>query len=562
MNIDARRLATGSPSARRWPLPLAVAIVALLGMVLTLDSSGTVPQLGEGPGLTLDETFNVQMGVYHVRAFQEYGLALLHPDSLREVFGNPLYNPDHPPLGRLVIGLVHEPALALLNPQVPANAVCVTCGRIASAIVFALTIWLMGWITSRWHSRTAGLIAALSMLLMPRLFAHAHLASLETFVNLTYGSTVLWVAARWNGERPPRWRDSVIGGILFGLCLLTKMQGVLLPVPIVLWALWRWRRSAMLPLAVFGATGIVAFFVLWPWLWLDPIEHLSEYFGRATDRQTLYCWYLNQKWADVDVPWHYPTVMFLVTVPIGLHLFGAVGVISSHARRETANAIFADALPASRTPSFGFLAANVLWPLTFFALPGITVYDGTRLFLMVFPLWSIFIGIGGATLLKFFTERLARRPALLVLALLMASQSVGLIRLHPLGLSYYNLLTGGLGGAFRMGFEPTYWGDSFTRSFLLKAAEQLPEGSIVDVAPVLHPFQLEDLSAQAPSLRERNVTLRAYDDSQGERIRHVLVFRRRADSWASLIPAPKGRLLAEEVRDGVQLAALYELSAP
>ncbi|MFG0334265.1 MAG: hypothetical protein ACF8TS_12945, partial [Maioricimonas sp. JB049] len=51
----------------------------------------------------------------------------------------------------------------------------------------------------------------------------------------------------------------------------------------------------------------------------------------------------------------------------------------------------------------------------------------------------------------------------------------------------------------------------------------------------------------------------AYDDVHRDDIRYAIVFRRRADPWASLEHPPDGaRLLAELRRGGVQLAALYE----
>lgn len=555
---DAPQSPTSPP--RHWPLPLTIALAAALLVVATLDSSGSVPQLGEGPGLTFDETFNVQMGVYHVQAVREYGLALLHPDSVREIFGNPAYNPDHPPLGRLVLGVAHEITRTWLNPDAPEQSVCVTCARFGAALAFAATVFLVGWMTSRWCGRAAGVIAALSILLMPRLFAHGHLAALESFVNLTYVATILWVGERWNSEKPPGWRPTLIGGVLFGLCLLTKIQAVLLPVPIGLWALWRWRLRAVVPMLVFGLTGLAVFFAGWPWLWLDPIAHLSEYFGRATDRQTLYCWYMNHKWPDVDVPWHYPVVMFAVTVPIGLHLLGVLGSLPGRTCVKGTQEL--EGVEAGHCPEFsrGLLLLNVVWPLVFFALPAITVYDGTRLFLMVFPLWAILTGAGGAWLMHWISRRWSPRRSVMAMAILLAAQSYGLMTTHPLGLSYYNLLAGGPGGAAKLGFEATYWGDSVTRSLLDQIANQMQPGEVLHVAPVLHPFQLEELRAQSPALRERNIELRPYDDTLGESIDRVLVIRRWADAWASLTPAPEGWLIGEVVRDGVQLTAVYEVT--
>ncbi len=555
------------PAAQGWLLSLLIAVVAAAAVIGTLDATGAVGQLGEGPGLTLDETFNVQMGVYHLRAMRTYGLGLLHPASIQEVFGAPGYNPDHPPLGRLLIGLAHDLSRPVLKPELPPDLLVVTCGRVASAFAFAGTVLLIGGVTSRWYGRMAGGIAAVSLLLMPRLFAHAHLAALETSLGLMYAATVLFVADRWTGTRV-RGRDMVLAGFLLGLTLLTKIQAVLLPIPIAVWALGRWKLRAILPLVVFGGTGLAVFFVGWPWLWLDPFAHLAEYFGRATNRQTLYCWYAGQKWADTDVPWHYPLVMFGVTVPVGLQLLGILGVLTRHrwhtgpVAPETAIDEAPVAVPRRLTPNpagIELVLLSVLWPLLFFALPGITMYDGTRLFLMVFPLWGVLIGCGGAALWQWISTRWGRSRAVVALTTLLLLQACGVIAMHPVQLSYYNLLVGGLSGASRLGFEVTYWGDSVTRSIIRDIAADVGESDFpVDVAPVLHPFQLQELQTQSPVLR---VPLRAFDDTTGRDVRHVLVFRRCADSWDSLTPRPPdSRRQAAVIRDGVPLTEFYDIA--
>ena len=56
------------------PALSALAIAAIgLGLVLSrIDCGGTYPTL-EGPGLTLDEVFNVEQGVYLTESFKQEG---------------------------------------------------------------------------------------------------------------------------------------------------------------------------------------------------------------------------------------------------------------------------------------------------------------------------------------------------------------------------------------------------------------------------------------------------------------------------------------------------------
>jgi len=536
----------------------------LAAVLASSERTLMAPKLAEAPGLTLDEGFNVAAGVYLVRSLETQGLGSLHPAAIREVYGSRNYNPDHPPLGRWALGFMHECLKG--NDNAPFVE---TAARPASAIAFALTVFLAGWFIQKWFGPLAGAVAAFSVAILPRQFAHAHLASLETFIGLAYAACVFVTADRCSGKSaPPGGRSFVLPGVLFGLALLTKIQAVFLGPAVGLWALTQWRLKAIPRVALFGAVGLAVFFVGWPWLWLDPLAHLKEYFARTTERQTLYCFYWGERWADADVPWHYPWVMFAVTVPIGLHLLAAWGVFRSGGLREGE----APAEP-SESPGAAIARSNsprswaidpriqlMLWaiviPLAVFTKPGIRVYDGERLFGVVFPLWGALAGIGFAALLR----RFPGRAAVGLLAVALTAQAWGIPTLNPFQLSYYNTLTGGLAGADRLGFERSYWMEGLTDSFQREIVGKVPRGSRIDVAPVLHPVFLPHLLRQLPILREADLELAAYDDKQLGGSKYVLLFHRKADLWESLNPPPEGtEILAEAKRAGVPLATLFRL---
>ena len=508
--------------------PLLVAFVALLSVVLTLDGAGDYPSLCEGPGITLDESFNVQMGVYQWNALCEYHIALLHPDSVREVFGpGSNYNPDHPPLGRVWLGVWHDLTKWMFPPADHPSPFVTDCARVGSATAFALTVFLIGLFATKWYGRTAGIVAAVSLVLMPRVFAHAHLASLETCMNLTYSAAILAVAHWWPlgfNRKRRGWIIPALTGVLFGLALLTKMQAIVIPPVVGLWAIWNWRVRAIKPLVLFGLVGVAVFFVGWPWLWLDPLHNFREYFARTTSRAVLNCYYLGQVWHDKDVPWHYPFVMFAVTVPVGLHALGLCGVLGSGR--------------AWRQPREQLLLAAVLFPLVLFAIPGVAVYDGERLFLISFPIWAVLIGRGAEIAAGFLKQKTesgqwrmlgSHRARVATVTLGLLTQSVGMIVMHPCQLSYYNLLVGGLNGADRLGFERTYWGDSVTRS-VLDLIPETPENHFVDVMPVLHQFQLDDLMQQSPILRRKRIRLRSANFERDDKLTSGwLIGTRKAD---------------------------------
>jgi hypothetical protein len=510
----------------------AVALVAWVSIVVCLDPAGSYPSMPQGPGLTIDEIFNVEQGVYLVESARGLGWYNLIPGTSVEAFRPENgCNPDHPPLGRYWLGVHHQLAWWIAPPDQPDGPFVTACARTGSATAFALTVWLIGAYVGfavntagsgseqRRFQRWQGPLACVALVLMPRVYGHAHLAALETMTNLTCTAAVLAVAAWWSGPEVPTGRVAFLAGIVMGLALLTKVQAVLIPLPVIAWALLRWRQKGIVPLLIWGITANVIF-LMWPYLWLDPVGHLLEYLGRTTNRVTLYCYYFGTRYADKEVPWHYPFVMFAITVPIGLHLLGLWGVKSDLVVSKTAP-------PATRDNAWrtGLLLGCGLFPLLVFAAPGVAVYDGERLFLTVFPLWTPLIASGAVAAMRLVSSRIGVGLTQATVCLLIAAQLASNWQSHPSYLSHYNVAVGGLAGAEKLGLEMNYWSDGITRELLKEAAADANAYGAIDVRPSLHQFQRDDLMQQSPILRKQRVPA----GSEAEKRTLQFAFRRRAD---------------------------------
>jgi hypothetical protein len=98
-----------------------------------------------------------------------------------------------------------------------------------------------------------------------------------------------------------------------------------------------------------------------------------------------------------------------------------------------------------------------------------------------------------------------------------------------------------------------------TRDFLERAAQAVPDGAEIDVAPVLHGFQLDEMLTQSPVLRRRGIRLHPYDADQTRHAAYLLIFCRLADLSPELQALLAERLaLADVRRSGVLLAGLYD----
>lgn len=543
------------PAIRNWPYSALIAVAALLAVLVTIDPGGAYPHLPEGPGLTADEVFNVQQGVSLADRLLAFDLP-----GYRKVDAQ---LPDHPPLGRIWLGLWHELAFVAFTPANAEAGYSIACARFGSAAAYALTVFLVGICAARWYGRAGGAVAGLAMLLSPRLFGHAHLAALETCIDLAYAAVVLYLADRSvanHSDEPPGSRDQLriglFAGLLFGLALLTKIQAVFLPIPIGIWMLCVWRGRAAAALAIFGLTGLAVFLAGWPWLWESPWDRTLRYFGHAADRVPIYVWYFGRAIADRDVPWHYPWLMFVTTVPVGLQLLGGLGLGAKQPDCSASAGVPKCAI--WKSPRELLLLSCGLFPLVVFSLPGVAVYDGERLFSVVYPLWCVFIGRGAATLLDALQRRWTFSVARIALAALLCAQTIGLFTIAPCWLSYQNLFIGGLTGADRLGLSVTYWGDAVTRELLQSMTANFPRGSTICVAPVLHDFQWPEVVRQTPVLQQRELKLVPFDE-RTPASEYLLLFRRpeylpenlRGD-WS------EWETIAAVRREGVTLAALLK----
>jgi 4-amino-4-deoxy-L-arabinose transferase-like glycosyltransferase len=520
---------------RAGPWPWTLGAAAGLSVLLTLGD----------PGITSDEPIDVKVGRNYLQQAGRLidqagrrGLGSIDRDDLDAFFAD---NAQHPPLGRWLVGLasaIFEPAEGLLGGSDPMS---VHSARVAPMLAFAILVGLVSGESGRRYGRPAAIASGMALVLMPRVFAHAHFATLDTVLALCWTLAILSASRAIESRRPVLGLS--LAGIAWGLTLLTKIHGWLLPPLVIGYALVSLpTRKAVVGSILWGVVGSVVFVLGWPWLWNDSIDRLARFLSTSVDRQPIRVLYFGRVLDDTAVPWHYPWVYFALTVPVGLQLLGLIGAVGGIRRHRS-----------DRFPTL--LIASIALFLVLFSTRA-PVYDGERLFLLVFPSWALLIGLGFRSLWIASGPRWWARG---LLVLVLAGQGAGLVRLHPFQLSYYNGFVGGLAGADRLGLELTYWGDAVDPVLLDEAARLVPPGSEIALAPTFHHIHPTALLTQA--LFEDSVSI-APEQALG-RSPWLIVFRRSA-YWSPEAEAAMGRGLpvAERSRAGVWLSRLYRLEQP
>ena len=497
-----------------------------------LASLAVLLTLGD-PGMTIDEPLDVRPGRTYVATLRAKGPRFFEPGTVVTVFRD---NAEHPPLGRWLLGIAStmgEPFQQIWQGGRDPIGLYLLSGRLAPALTFGALVGLVSMTAGRRYGREAALVSGVGLAIMPRVFAHAHFGALDTFIAFFWTLALLTAVRAVEGRRPVLWMAGA--GLAFGLALLTKIHAWFLPPVVLIWALTRLKPvRAMASFGVWVLVGLATFFVGWPWLWYDPIGRLRAYLGTGVERISIQVLYFGQVYADRDVPWHYPWFYFATTVPIGLLALGGWGLVRGWIDR--------------RIDAFSLLlAGSIAFFLVLFSTR-IPVYDGERLFLVVFPLFAILAGRGFADL----WDR-AGRKGRLALVVLMIGQGYGVVMIHPFGLSYYNLLVGGLPGAERLGLELTYWGDAVDGRMINDLAILAREGETVALAPTLAPDQGKVTTTRL--LLSKQIVLA--DQDRAGKADWLLVSRRSA-YWSPEVRQRLARdpVVASRKRHGVWLSAV------
>lgn len=375
---------------------------------------------------------------------------------------------EHPSFQKVISGLACR---GFADPQKHLWAM-----RFPIAVLFGLTLSLIYMLGRRSWGVVPGLLAALVYLCLPRIFGHAHFASMET--PLVF-SMLLVVFCFLRGLES--WTWALVTGLSFGLLLATKLNGFFLPIPLILWAHLYARRRYVNNLFAMIFLGPVVWVALWPWLWHDTLGRIIEYLAFHVRHQQTALYFMGEVWGygRENAPWFYPLTMVAVTLPVSALVLIVYGVLRTLARPH-------------RRPNGALFLLCALVMLGVASAPGTPKYDGVRLFLPVFPFLALMAGSGLVGIMKRVDivvgrriggdrrrHRIWRRTVLVGILGIVVLEGGGVAwRYHPYLLSYFNPLVGGLKGAQEKGFEWTYWGEALNTQ-VLERLNQLPPGSSI-----------------------------------------------------------------------------------
>lgn len=243
--------------------PKDVTLDRRIGWALFLFGTVLLMATEKPAGFVRDESVYFASAEQHARWFQ---LLLSSPSQAfddQAISQSFEFNHEHPALMKNLYGLsflvLHE-KLGLMRPA--------AAFRFPAFLAAALILPLLFSLTRRTFGRAAGVMAALSFLLVPRQFFEAHLSCFDVPMATTW---LLVVYCFIEALERPRWW--LYTGLAFGAAMGTKHNAYFIPVVLIPFALWEgWKRSKDVPqarqlfLAINGVflamAGLYAFMVL------------------------------------------------------------------------------------------------------------------------------------------------------------------------------------------------------------------------------------------------------------------------------------------------------------
>jgi len=423
-----------------------------IGIALAIATALLVVWNQRGVGIARDETVYFSAGDRYAAWWVNAATFRDHA-SIAQTFGGAMgseANPEHPPLLKLASGLSHRwlPFASEL-----------TAYRMPSAILHGVCAWLVFAMTLELWGLAEAILAVLCLALLPRALFHAGLDCFDAPTMTLWFATVY---AYWRCLDGRKWPWQV--GVAWGLALATKHTALLLPFALgVHWIVIAWRTKKFdhwrvaVSLAVLGP---LVLFVLWPWLWLDPIGHLRAWLAFHLHHVHYNFEYLGTNWNAPPFPWHVALVTTLFTVPTATLVAAAIGATRMRGKQHAAGLLLLLSAAASIGP---------------FLLGSTPIFGAEKHWMPILPPLCIAAGVGAAWAARKAAAFVrGERIALVIVggALALAS-ATEVATAEPYALTWYSALAGGAPGGADLGMNRQFWGVA-ARGVLPEIAKQPP----------------------------------------------------------------------------------------
>jgi len=343
--------------------------------------------------------------------------------------------------------------------------------RLTSALFFSIGTAGIFWAAcSRW-GMLSGLFASLAWVGMPRIFGHSQFLALDIPVAVI-GFLISWIMI--TKYKKINWKTIIFLGVLTGFGFLTKLNAFFIPVPILIILIFERKFKITAKISLVYPIGLTILFLGWPRLWISPLRNFAQYIYFHMQHFPVNVFYLGNQYNGYTTPWHYPFVMICVTTPILILLCSWLGIWKKGFLKDK---------KISSEQKMMFLSGML--PLLILAMPGTPAYDGIRLLFPTIPWIALAAGRGASRLSDWIKHKTANHPVYTKIFQWVLGFSIILPTLlsQPHSSDYYSVLVKGPGGAYKLGFESTYWGQQLDSTVIGYLNNNTPENANLWITP-------------------------------------------------------------------------------
>ena len=407
-------------------------------------------------GVTLDDEIYYLNGLHTYEYVKNLFLSILNKDINIDLYKNKLK--EWPIIFEFflvflsdIIGIKNIDKVYLLSHQLNFIFFC------TALIIFYKLV------QKRFNNFYLSFLSILLIILSPRIFGESFYNSRDIFFMSLF---IFYSYSAYIFLEKKNYSNVIIFSILTALLINTKILGI---IPIALFSLiyiYNFLNTSKKLvnekkiIISFIFTTIISIYILWPYLWANPIVNLYLAFKNILvlhENLIVVNYYFGNYIQSDMMPWHYRTVWFIITTPIIILLLFIIGMISQSFK------IF-DALKKSLNKNYNF-NNNLFFDLYFFFTFVITFFlvielnaskfGGWRHLYFLYPI-VIYFSIYCIKFLKNqFTNKLSIIILFFLLTINMTFNFFWVLKNHPNQYLYFNLLNKKY---FMKNFDLDWWG--------------------------------------------------------------------------------------------------------
>jgi len=369
-----------------------------------------------------------------------------------------MYMPEHGPFFEVIIAVVQR----IIGHHWFTRVLVTSLAGVVGIGAIALCGYLLGgyWVA---------FLAASSMWLYPRFYGSMFINSKDVpFASAT--TLILWsvllLVHQWERKYI---RNSILVGFFIGMTTSIRVNAVMWYLFLIIFAGYWWIahgketfaqkrivatvRKQGIVACIIGGVSFITMMLLWPYIFLDPFNHLYE----SITVMQKYPWngsvlFNGSTILAQNLPASYIPTWLVIGSPTIVVIFTLIGILTPAIvvfKKKTLN------------PGIAIVWVSFVFPIVIMLALHTTLYDTMRQFLFVIPAMLLVASYGFITVIKYAWRK---KQKLLVGILIITSLAsygfvgVNMVNLHPYEYAYFSEVAGGVNGAVG-NYDIDYWGE-------------------------------------------------------------------------------------------------------